>query len=437
MSRWGKSRWCSSSFRHDAPQVAARYLLHRQAVSRHPNHMDRWPHVVIIGGGFGGLNAARPRACAGARHAVDRRNHHLFQPLLYQVATAALNPATSRIRSAPCSRSRRTSRVLLAEAKSIDVAARTVELDDGVAPLRLPRRRDRRDALVLRQGSVGEARARPQVRRGRARDPPPDLPRVRGRRARVRSATRSGVADVRVVGGGPTGVELAGALGEIGLHTLAKDFRSIDPTQVRVVLFEGARSRAARVSREAVRGGEASRSRSATSRFASTRSSPRSTTHGVTVKGPDGRGAHRHAHGAVGRRRRRHRRSAQTLGAPLDRGGRVDRRAGPARSRPPRGVRDRRSREDDRRRRRGARRRAGRDAGRQARREDHRAARLAASAFAARARSATATRATWRRSAAPTAVIATKHFAKPRLLRVAGVVGRPHLLPRRVSQPPL
>src|SRR3954465_15130073 len=98
-------------------------------MSAHPSDMDRWPHVVIIGGGFGGLNAAQALAKAPVRITLlDRRNYHLFQPLLYQVATAALNPSDIAypIRSALAHQ--RNCRVLLAEARSIDVATRTVTL---------------------------------------------------------------------------------------------------------------------------------------------------------------------------------------------------------------------------------------------------------------------------------------------------------------------
>src|SRR5947208_1605004 len=91
------------------------------------------PHVVIIGGGFGGLNAARALAKADVTITlIDRRNHHLFQPLLYQVATAALNASDIAYPIRAVLAKQRNARVLLAEAKSIDVAAKRVELDDGV-----------------------------------------------------------------------------------------------------------------------------------------------------------------------------------------------------------------------------------------------------------------------------------------------------------------
>src|SRR5262245_40901958 len=91
------------------------------------------PHVVIIGGGFGGLAAARALAKAPVTVTlIDRRNHHLFQPLLYQVATAALNPSDIAYPIRAAVARQRNTRVLLAEASSIDVARRRVVLDDGV-----------------------------------------------------------------------------------------------------------------------------------------------------------------------------------------------------------------------------------------------------------------------------------------------------------------
>src|SRR5437763_17034018 len=93
------------------------------------------PHVVIIGGGFGGLTAARHLARAPARVTLlDRRNHHLFQPLLYQVATAALNPSDIAYPIRAALAKQKNARVLLAEARSIDVDARTIELDGGSLP---------------------------------------------------------------------------------------------------------------------------------------------------------------------------------------------------------------------------------------------------------------------------------------------------------------
>ncbi len=198
------------------------------------------PHVVIIGGGFGGLECARRLARAPVTVTlVDRRNHHLFQPLLYQVATAALNASDIAYPIRAALAKQKNARVLLAAATAIDVTARTVTLDGGVL---------RYDYLVVATGAThsyfGHDEWSPRA---------PGLKSIEDAleiRRRIflayEAAEREATSDAQhewltfvVVGGGPTGVELAGALGEIGLHTLAKDFRSIDTTKVRVVLFEG------------------------------------------------------------------------------------------------------------------------------------------------------------------------------------------------------
>jgi NADH:ubiquinone reductase (H+-translocating) len=205
----------------------------------HPRHM-RTPHVVVIGGGFGGLAAAR--GLAGAPVSVtliDRRNHHLFQPLLYQVATAALNPGDIAYPIRAAVSHQRNARVLLAAARSIDVANRRVVLDDGVLEY---------DYLVVATGATHSYFGRDDW----ATFAPglksiEDALEIRRRiflayEAAEREADPAAQREwltFAVVGAGPTGVELAGALGEIGLQTLAHDFRTIDPTQVRVLLFEG------------------------------------------------------------------------------------------------------------------------------------------------------------------------------------------------------
>jgi NADH:ubiquinone reductase (H+-translocating) len=202
--------------------------------------MDTRPHVVVIGGGFGGLEAARRLARAPVNVTlVDRRNHHLFQPLLYQVATAALAPADIAYPIRGVLAKQRNARVLLAEVTSIDVDKRIVELDNGEL---------RYDYLVVATGATHSYFGKDQWA-----SIAPGLKSVEDAleiRRRIfvayEAAERESDPDQQrewltfaVVGGGPTGVELAGALGEIGLHTLAKDFRSIDPTNVRVLLFEG------------------------------------------------------------------------------------------------------------------------------------------------------------------------------------------------------
>src|SRR5512140_2369720 len=198
------------------------------------------PHVVIIGGGFGGLATARALAKAPVNVTlIDRRNHHLFQPLLYQVATAALNPGDIAYPIRAALAKQRNARVLLATATSVDVANRRVVLDDGVLEY---------DYLVVATGATHSYFGRDDW----AKDAPglksvEDALEIRRRIFLAYEAAEREPDPVAqrewltfaVVGGGPTGVELAGALGEIGLHALTHDFRNIDPTEVRVVLFEG------------------------------------------------------------------------------------------------------------------------------------------------------------------------------------------------------
>jgi NADH dehydrogenase len=202
--------------------------------------MERRPHVVIIGGGFGGLAAAR--ALAGAPVAItliDRRNHHLFQPLLYQVATAALNPGDIAYPIRAAFARQHNARVLLATATSIDVANRRVALDDGALEY---------DYLIVATGAshsyFGRDDWAPVAPGLKSVE---DALEIRRRiflayEAAERESDLAAQRDwltFAVVGAGPTGVEMAGAMGEIGLQTLAHDFRTIDPTRVRVLLFEG------------------------------------------------------------------------------------------------------------------------------------------------------------------------------------------------------
>jgi NADH dehydrogenase len=199
------------------------------------------PHVVILGGGFAGLYAAR-----GLRRApvcvtlVDRRNHHLFQPMLYQVATAGLNPSdiASPIRSVL--RRQENTEVLLAEVVAVDVGARRVRFADGggvdydyliVAtgarhgyfghdewePL-APGLKSLEDALEIRRRVLLAFE-----RAERERDP----------------VRRHALLTFVIVGGGPTGVEMAGAVAEIRRYALRRDFRHIDPRDATVLLLEG------------------------------------------------------------------------------------------------------------------------------------------------------------------------------------------------------
>src|SRR5262245_28936349 len=196
--------------------------------------------VVVLGGGFAGLYAVRT-----LRHApldvtlVDRRNHHLFQPLLYQVATAALNPADIAEPIRTILRRQKNVTVLLAEARGLDPAARRVRLDEGELSY---------DFLVVATGATHSyfgheewAAHAPglksiedalEIRRRiffayEAAEREPDAER------------RRALLTFVIVGAGPTGVELAGALAEIARHALADEFRRIDPRQARVLLLEG------------------------------------------------------------------------------------------------------------------------------------------------------------------------------------------------------
>ena len=198
------------------------------------------PHVVIVGGGFGGLETARRLAHAPVEITLlDRRNYHLFQPLLYQVATGALNPSDIAYPIRGALATQKNVRVLLAEVKSIDVVDRKVGTDGGDLHY---------DFLVLATGSTdayfGHDDWEPRAPGMKSVE---DAVEIRRRvylayeaaeREPDHEKQRAWLTFV-VVGGGPTGVELAGAFGEVGLQTLAKDFRSIDPRQVRVVLCEG------------------------------------------------------------------------------------------------------------------------------------------------------------------------------------------------------
>jgi NADH dehydrogenase len=200
------------------------------------------PHVVIVGAGFAGLEAARALRRAPVRvTVVDRRNHHLFQPLLYQVATAALNPADISAPIRAVLRRQRNAEVILADVTAVEPARRAVRLEDGSAL--------GYDFLVVATGATHSylghddwAAVAPGLKTVE------DALEIRRRillafeRAEREpdGARRTALLTFVLVGGGPTGVELAGALAEIASRTLASDFRHIRPESARVVLVEAA-----------------------------------------------------------------------------------------------------------------------------------------------------------------------------------------------------
>jgi NADH dehydrogenase len=200
------------------------------------------PHVVIVGCGFGGLAAVRSLARANVRVTiVDRANHHLFQPLLYQVATAGLASVAIAAPIRHILRRQANVTTLLAEVLSIDVARRTLILDGG--------EQLEYDYLIVATGATHSYFGRddwaPLAPGLKTLD---DAMEIRRRvllayeRAERETdpAVRRRLLNFVVVGGGATGVELAGTLAEIARHTLANEFRRIDSRDAHVVLVEGA-----------------------------------------------------------------------------------------------------------------------------------------------------------------------------------------------------
>jgi NADH dehydrogenase len=212
--------------------------------------------VVIIGGGFGGLDAARALAHAPVRVTLlDRHNYHLFQPLLYQVATASLSPGDIASPIRWVLRHQLNVRVLLAEARAIDTASSRVLLDPGPTERGAGAAAGRSrgidaisfDYLIVAAGAThsyfGHADWAAHAPGLKTLDDALEMRRQvllafeAAERETDPEAQRQLLTFV-IVGGGPTGVELAGALAEIARHTLKKDFRAIRPETARIVLVE-------------------------------------------------------------------------------------------------------------------------------------------------------------------------------------------------------
>lgn len=199
-----------------------------------------FPHVVIIGGGFAGLDAARGFSGADVRVTLlDRHNYHLFQPLLYQVATAALSPADIASPIRWILRKQKNVQVLLADVTAIDAQRRAVLTDRGEIAY---------DYLIVATGAAHSYFGHPEwAARAPGLKTLDDALEIRRRvLLAYEAAERETDPDNRrrlltfvIVGGGPTGVELAGALAEIARQSLPQDFRSIRPESARILLVEG------------------------------------------------------------------------------------------------------------------------------------------------------------------------------------------------------
>jgi NADH:ubiquinone reductase (H+-translocating) len=203
------------------------------------NTPEEKPRVIIVGGGFGGLEAAKKLAGQDVRVTViDRTNYHLFQPLLYQVATAALSPADIAAPVRAILSRWKNMEVILAEVQSVDVAAKKIKTTDMEIPY---------DFLILATGArhsyFGHNEWEKLAPGLKSLEDAIELRRrllmaFEYAEKIADEAARKAAMTFVIIGGGPTGVEMAGAIAEISRYTLAKDFRHIDPSQARVILIE-------------------------------------------------------------------------------------------------------------------------------------------------------------------------------------------------------
>jgi NADH dehydrogenase len=202
-------------------------------------HHRNLPRVVILGGGFAGLSAAKALRKTSARVTLlDRQNHHLFQPLLYQVATAALSPADIAAPLRGILRKQGNCEVIMADVTAVDPAAKKIVTSDGEVPF---------DYLIVATGArhhyFGKEQWESLAPGLKNLD---DALEIRRRMLLAfelaektpNDALRNAAMTFVVVGGGPTGVEMAGAIAEIARHTLVRDFRHINAGEARVILVE-------------------------------------------------------------------------------------------------------------------------------------------------------------------------------------------------------
>src|SRR2546423_6750594 len=192
--------------------------------------MDSHPHVVIVGAGFGGLEAAKKLSCEDVHvTVVDRTNYHLFQPLLYQVATAALSPADIAAPVRAVLSKCKNMDVVLAEVQSIDVNAKKVIMVDGELDY---------DYLILATGARHSYFGHPEWEKlAPGLKSLEDAVEIRRRillafeyaEKITDEAARKAAMTFVIVGGGPTGVEMAGPIAQIARYTPAKEFRHLHP----------------------------------------------------------------------------------------------------------------------------------------------------------------------------------------------------------------
>jgi NADH dehydrogenase len=204
------------------------------------NQLSKKPGVIIIGAGFGGLQAAKRLGGQNVQVTViDRTNYHLFQPLLYQVATAALSPADIAAPVRAVLSKFKNVGVILAEVQSIDVDAKKVKTSDSEFDY---------DYLILATGArhsyFGHNEWEKLAPGLKSLEDAIELRRrilmaFEYAEKTTDEAARKAAMTFVIIGGGPTGVEMAGAIAEISRYTLAKDFRHIDPSRARVILIEG------------------------------------------------------------------------------------------------------------------------------------------------------------------------------------------------------